>query len=327
MPVDRATDPQGWAQQLYGSPDGAATTQLTDGLPTSSLSCQAVVVDMADCLLLEPGQRVLELGTGQGWNAALLAHRAGPGRVTSVEFDPRLAAAALARLRAVGLDVRVEVGDGDAGRPAGAPYERVVATYAVERIPWAWVEQTVPGGRIVTPWGRLGHVALTVADDGRSASGWMQGLGQFMPTRSPGPAAGEGPGPAGFAEVRGRTGPAHHGETGRDLTALTDWWQLAFAVRVALPDVRVTTAVDGDGTSAWLTDGRSSWASFSARPGGGAWVHEGGPRRLATELETTWTQWERIGCPGVYDYGITVDQDGQYTWALDPGTGPRWPTP
>ncbi|WP_033825564.1 methyltransferase domain-containing protein [Kitasatospora sp. MBT63] len=325
--LDRAADPDGWAGELYGDPDTAAITQLTGDLPTSSLSCQAVVADMADCLLLEPGQRVLELGAGAGWNAALLAHHAGPGKVTSVEVDPRLAATAADRIRAAGLDVSVVTGDGDTGWPAGAPYERVIATYAVERVPWAWVEQTAPGGRIVTPWGRLGHVALTVADDGRSASGWIQGLGQFMATRTADPAAGGSPGPAAFAAVRSHHEPEHHGETDRDPAALADWWRLGFAIRVALPDTAVTCATDADGTSAWLTDGRSSWATLSARPDGGAWVLEGGPRRLATELEDAWTQWERIGSPGVYDYGITVTAASQYTWANDPHTGPRWPTP
>ncbi|MFJ1706465.1 hypothetical protein [Kitasatospora sp. NPDC088346] len=155
----------------------------------------------------------------------------------------------------------------------------------------------------------------------------MQGLGRFMPSRATGPAAAVGgPGPVGFAAVRGRNERDHRGETGRDLTALTDWWRLGFALRVALPDVAVTTAVDADGTSAWLTDGSSSWASLSARPApdGGARVDEGGPRRLAAELEAAWARWERIGSPGVYDYGITVTGDEQCTWANDPATGPRW---
>jgi protein-L-isoaspartate(D-aspartate) O-methyltransferase len=323
LPVERSSDPEAWAHLLYAGPDDAAITQVSGGLPTSSLSCQAVVVDMADLLLLEPGRRVLELGTGGGWNAALLARRAGPGLVTSVEVDPSLAAAAADRLARAGARVNVVVGDGDTGYAPGAPYDRVVATYAVERIPWTWVEQTVPGGRIVTPWGRLGHVSLTVADDGKSATGWMQGLAAFMPTRTGESCVG---GRAGFAQIRGDTEPDHRGETGRDLARLADPWTLGFALRVALPDLQVLTATDDDGTSAWLTDGHTSWASLSARPGGGAWVYEGGPRRLAAELETAWTQWEATGQPGVYDYGITVTPSQQYTWANDPLAGPRWPT-
>ena len=86
VPVDRSEDEHGWAALVYGDPDDASVTHVCDGAASSSMSCQAVVVDMLDSLDVEPGHRVLELGTGTGWNAALLAWRAGPmGAVTSVE--------------------------------------------------------------------------------------------------------------------------------------------------------------------------------------------------------------------------------------------------
>jgi protein-L-isoaspartate O-methyltransferase len=218
LPVDRGTDPEGWAAEVYGGPYDAAVTQVTGGVPSSSLSCQSVVVDMLDALMLEPGQRVLELGTGTGWNAALLAWRAGAGRVVSVEVDEGLAAAARERVDGV------VVGDGAAGWPGGAPFDRVIATYAVDEVPWPWVAQTRPGGRIVTPWGRLGHVALTVAEDGRSASGWMQGLATFMPARGSDPERG-------WWQVRGEDPPCAERPVKRDLWATLR--QRAPAVRPA----------------------------------------------------------------------------------------------
>ncbi|MFD0396088.1 methyltransferase domain-containing protein [Streptomyces nogalater] len=153
VPVDQRIDPSGWASEVYPGPDTATVTEVTDGLPTSSLSSQAVVVDMLDSLLLEPGHRVLELGTGSGWNAALLSRRAGPDRTVGVEASRDLAQAARRALAEAGLTVHVEVGDGNQGWAPAAPYDRVIATYAVERIPWPWIAQTRPGGRIVTPWG------------------------------------------------------------------------------------------------------------------------------------------------------------------------------
>ncbi|MFE9559366.1 hypothetical protein ACFYOD_38815 [Streptomyces sp. NPDC006703] len=81
VPVDRAVDEQGWAVEVYGDIYAAAITQVHEGLPSSSLSCTAVVVDMLDSLLLDEGHRVLELGTGTGWNAALLARRSRLGPV------------------------------------------------------------------------------------------------------------------------------------------------------------------------------------------------------------------------------------------------------
>lgn len=320
VPVDREADEERWAALVYGAPDDAAVIQVTGGAASSSLSCQAVVVDMLDSLDVEPGQHVLELGTGTGWNAALLAWRAGSGgQVTSVEVDAALAEQAGARLAAAGAGVRVETGDGQAGWPERAPYDRLISTYAVDRVPWAWVEQTRPGGRIVTPWGRLGHVALTVAADGGSASGWMQGLAQFMP------AQGTGPG-ADFAHVRG-TAPADDERTvGRDLRPLHSDWHLRFALRVALPEVRIGTAVDEDGVNAWLHDGTSSWAVLSATGDGTTVAHQGGPRRLAELLETAWDGWLAAESPELYDFGMTVEAGQQYVWAWDAINGPRWPS-
>lgn len=321
LPVDRGADAQEWAAEVYAGPGDPAVTQVTGGRASSSLSCQAVVVDMLDSLLPEPGHTVLELGTGTGWNAALLAWRAGPG-VTSVEVDPELAAAARGRLEAlrdaVGAEAAVEVGDGAEGWPSRAPYDRVISTYAVDEVPWPWVAQTRPGGRIVTPWGQLGHVALTVAGDGRSATGWIQGLAQFMPAR------GADPGRH-WRQVRGDGPPEEERPFHRDVRLLRDDAHLLFALRVALPDVRVTTAADGEGANAWLHDGVSSWATLAAPGDGGARAYQGGPRRLADELERAWREWSALGEPELYDYGMTVTPDRQYVWCRDADTGPRWP--
>jgi protein-L-isoaspartate(D-aspartate) O-methyltransferase len=329
VPVDRGSDEDAWAALVYGGPDEAAVTRVSGGVPSSSLSCQAVVVDMLDCLKVEPGHRVLELGTGTGWNAALLAWRAGAGgRVFSIEVDPSSAEEASARLAAAtragtgtgaGAEVRVVTGDGEAGLTEHAPYDRVIATYAVEQVPWAWVEQTRPGGRIVLPWGRLGHVALTVARDGASATGRMQGLAQFMPAQGVGPAVD-------FTAVRG-TSPAD-GERSfdRDLRPLHSDWHLRFALRVAMPEVRIDTAVDEDGVNAWLHDGVGSWAALSAVGRGRTVAHEGGPLRLAELLEEAWDRWLAVGSPELYDFGMTVRRGQQCVWAWDSATGPRWPS-
>ncbi|WP_435279658.1 methyltransferase domain-containing protein [Streptomyces sp. 1222.5] len=321
VPVDQGSDPAGWASEVYPGPDTATVTQVTDGLPTSSLSSQAVVVDMLDSLLLEPGHRVLELGTGNGWNAALLNWRAGPGQVVSVEADPALVETARRALAEAGAMVDVRVGDGNQGWAPAAPYDRVIATYAVERIPWAWVEQTKPGGRIVTPWGRLGHVALTVADDARFATGWVQGLAQFMPDRR---TLGAEPG---FTQVRARTEPDEERVFLRDLAPLQDDVHLRFALRVAAPHLRIALARDADGLNAWIHDTERSWTVLSAIGDGRTIATQGGPRHLADELEAAWDTWLEVGRPSLYDYGMTVTDSGttQYMWVNDGDSGPRWP--
>ncbi|MFJ8039064.1 methyltransferase domain-containing protein [Kitasatospora sp. NPDC096147] len=307
-PVEAGVDGPGWTDLVYGDPNAAAVTQVTGGLPSSSLSCQAVVVDMLDSALLEPGHRVLELGTGTGWNAALTAERVGPGRVVSVEWDAGIAAAA--RRRLAGRRVEVRVGDGTAGAPDAAPFDRVIATYAVGRVPWAWVEQCRPGGRIVTPWGRLGHLALTVAEDHGSATGWVQGLAQFMASRTESPDAERD-----FDAVR-RGQPGAAAVLPYDPEPLGRDWHLRFALRVALPDLRI--AVDAGG-EVRLHDNERSWAVL------GKESRQGGPRRLVQEVAEAWERWELYGSPMLYDYGMTVTPHRQYVWANDPESGPRWP--
>lgn len=307
-PVDRGADPDRWAGLVYGGPDEAAVTEAGHGVPASSLSCQAVVVDMLDLLHVEPGHRVLELGAGTGWNAALLAYRAGPGRVTTVDVDAGLVAAAQRRLDSAGLGVQAVTGDGLAGRPEGAPFDRLIATFAVDTVPWAWVEQTAPGGRIVYPWGRLGHVALDVAPDGRSAQGWVQGLGQFMPARGKvEPAWGAPPGWARRWRVSQRLDPLH------------DDWHLRFAVRALLPDVLVRAERRPEGVGVWVHDG-TSHAVLQTTVDGAQVAFETGPRRLAREVLAAWDWWEGADRPDLYEWGVTVTADGQRVWCRDPGS-------
>ncbi|WP_232788805.1 methyltransferase domain-containing protein [Streptomyces odonnellii] len=316
--VDRRRHPEQWADLVYAGPHDPAITQLTAGRPSSSMSAPSIVVDMLDSLMLEEGHRVLELGTGTGWNAGLLAWRVGGGqRVVSVEFDAALADRARARLKAADLEVAVAVGDGAHARPGDEPYDRIISTYAVETVPWAWVAYARPGARIVTPWGRLGHVALTVAADGRSASGWMQGLATFMP------AAGVSAGRR-LKEVRGDGPPDSERPLGRDLRPLRQNSSLLFALRVALPDVRITTREKDEGVIAWLHDGKASWATLSSTVSDDM-AYQGGPRRLADEVDAAWDWWLAQDQPSLYEFGMTVTPDSQVVWVRDPEAGPYWP--
>ncbi|RAQ95905.1 protein-L-isoaspartate O-methyltransferase family protein [Thermogemmatispora tikiterensis] len=113
-------------------------TRLREGLPVSSSSAPTA---MARLLEVQPGQRVLEIGTGTGSNAALLAELVGPtGQVWTVEVEEELAEQARTRLQAAGYGARVEVvaTDGWQGETPAAPYERLLATASVPGIPRRW---------------------------------------------------------------------------------------------------------------------------------------------------------------------------------------------
>ncbi len=153
-PCSRTDDPERWEALAHS--DTALVTQMTAGpgserVPTSSASMPRVVATMLRELAPEESSRVLEIGTGTGYNAALLAHRLGSHRVTTVDIDPDLTRRARSALAAQGLDPTVIAADGEAGWPPGAPYDRIIATCAVHQVPYAWVEQAAPGAVIVTP--------------------------------------------------------------------------------------------------------------------------------------------------------------------------------
>lgn len=102
---------------------------------------------------------------------------------------------------------------------------------------------------------------------------------------------------------------------------------LQFALRVALPYLRMTLAWDADGLNAWIHDTERSWTVLSALGDGRTVATEGGPRRLADELEEAWDTWLEVGRPSLYDFGMTVTDSGttQYMWVNDADCGPRWP--
>ncbi len=132
------------------------------GAPLSSSSQPAIMAEMLEMAGVEPGQRVLEIGAGTGYNAALLARLVGDtGQVTSVELDREVAAAARDGLLASEADARVVVGDGRLGWPDSAPFDAIMATASTETVPRAWFDQLRPGGRLVVPL-RLSRVVFGV---------------------------------------------------------------------------------------------------------------------------------------------------------------------
>jgi protein-L-isoaspartate(D-aspartate) O-methyltransferase len=133
--------------------DAIVTKRDEAGQPISSSSQPAIMAIMLDQLDLAPGHRVLEIGAGTGYNAALISHIVGPsGRVTSVDIDPELVATAREHLARAGFgEVTVVCADGAGGDPEHAPYDRIIATVGVSDLAPAWLAQAVPQARIVVP--------------------------------------------------------------------------------------------------------------------------------------------------------------------------------
>lgn len=137
-----------------------------------SISQPYMVARMTELLAIRPGDRVLEIGTGSGYQAAVLASLG--ARVTTIERYRELADAAQARLDRLGLGDRVDirVGDGSLGAPEDGPFDGIVVTAAAPRIPEALLEQLAEGGRLVIPVGPRDRQRLILAT--RHGNDWEQ---------------------------------------------------------------------------------------------------------------------------------------------------------
>ncbi|MFP4530869.1 MAG: protein-L-isoaspartate(D-aspartate) O-methyltransferase [Halodesulfurarchaeum sp.] len=120
-----------------------------------TISAPHMVAMMADELRLEPGEDVLEIGTGCGYHAAVTAELVGPEHVYSVEYSPLLAESARERLAELGYgDISIRHGNGYHGWPDHAPYDGAYLTCATGEFPEAVIDQIRVGGRLLGPIGR-----------------------------------------------------------------------------------------------------------------------------------------------------------------------------
>ncbi|AHI01755.1 methyltransferase domain-containing protein [Kutzneria albida] len=289
----------------------AAALGPVSGTPTCSSSMPTIMAIMLEALDVHSGHNVLEIGTGTGYNTALLCHRLGGDLVSTVDVDPDIVARAEENLSRAGYAPASVIGDGALGHAANSPYDRVLCTCSVSRIPLPWLEQTVPGGQVVTTLNRpigAGLVRLTATGGPHAEGRVLLDDGRFMPLR---------------AHRTAWSGWPRGPQTSRRQTELSartllrPGLRFEFYAGLLLPGVMPWTDEQG-GT--WLAHADGSWANYVEGV-----VVQGGPRSLWDLAETAYEQWDALDRPCRDRFGLTVTPEAQYFWLDTPDSPHRWP--
>ncbi|MBR8742463.1 protein-L-isoaspartate(D-aspartate) O-methyltransferase [Nocardiopsis sp. MG754419] len=322
--VDRWDDEERWLEAAYadegvtvGHHPGAGRGGARATGPVCSPSRAADLLVRAD---LTRGMQVLEIGTGSGYCTALLSGFLGEEAVTSVEIDIERAEHARVNLLGAGFAPSVVGGDGAVGRAARAPFDRVLSSVPIVRVPSAWAAQCLPGGRILTRWGwsfsRDLVADLRVGVDGRAR-------GRFAIARPCGPTL------SGYHEAALISRFVRPGTEERTRTCALDARDLtdessALCCGLALPGVHriVRPAMLGSDlrVAVYLIDPVSgSWAlgSTGAEAPGGILTRQRGPRMLFDEWERVHRCWQEAGRPVLSRFGVTATPVGQTIWLDD----------
>ncbi|MFC5754312.1 methyltransferase domain-containing protein [Actinomadura rugatobispora] len=317
--IDRDRDPSAWWDAVYDDApivtqldDGATDVHIGNGDYTSSCSAPSTVASLLELADLERHHRVLEIGTGTGWTAALTSHIVGEGSVVSIEVDGDVAKQAASNLAAAGYAPKLLIGDGATLRPEGGPFDRVHATCAVSCVPYEWIEQTRPGGTVVTPYspgfGYSHELRLVVKPDG-TAVGRFPGFASYMLLRSQRRGAANGREWAEHDITRSTTRidprTIAHASAGADLAVF------------ALTGVHTRTEADADGFTLWVLDPDDAgrWTAVNYQPGDDEYeVQQAGNRDLWGEVTSAYFTWVGWGQPDRDRFGMTVTPDGERLW-------------
>lgn len=291
------------------------------GIPTSSSTLPSLMAGMLEDLAVEDGNRVLEIGTGTGYNAALLCARLGEKFVYSVDVDANLVDVAQHRLSSIGYEPQLAPADGRKGYPTGDQFDRVIATCSVPSIPAPWIEQTRPGGAIVADVAlgiEGGLVRLAVDAEQRAQGQFTTTSGRFMAAR-------------GDAQTYPRRERAPYAaEAGTRPTEVTaadirGYYPFRLLLAFHLPGAELVYHSDeASGTmSVQLQHSDGSWARVPLAGEHIGTVTYGGASEIWEQVEAAWKWWNDAGRPEQDRFGYAREPDGHASvWHLPDGR--RW---
>lgn len=297
-----------WLRSVYD--DDVLFTQINDeGAPISSSTSPGLMALMLEALDIAPGMKVLEIGTGTGYNAALLCHRLGSGHVTSIDIDRELIDRASQRLNTLDYDPYLASHDGMTGYKDNAPYARIISTVAVPRIPPAWLSQVSHGGLILANLYRElggGALALLTVQEDRAQGRFLPNYGGFMPVRAIRQHA-----PISLLHAADKD---EYAERETQIAGdLLDDPSFAFFAALLVPAQRLGYVPQDQPEQFWLLGTDGSWASQTRSKNGRIVVRQHGPRMLWNVLEQAHHDWISLGSPPRQDFGLTVTATGTHS--------------
>jgi protein-L-isoaspartate O-methyltransferase len=307
-------------------------------VPTSSSTVPSLMARMLETLDVHDGMRVLEIGTGTGYNAALLSDRLGGTHVVSIDIDPDLVDQAQQRLAGLGHHPTLLVGDGAAGAADHGPYDRIIATAAVPEIPLPWIQQLTPKGKILANLrGDLAGATLcllTKHDTDDEVIGPILPIGgHFMWLR---------PDVEDPHRPHEHPPPPRRGTSSRTTTRLdpthvpADGEGFRFLLQLQLPRARSlhpgqafdpSTRSERDAVIATAADGSRAEAFTRPEPDSLHQVIQSGPRRIWHTVEATHCLFEDLNRPSPDKFGVVANDTTQFVWYGNDDNWHRWPLP
>lgn len=316
-----------WIDTVYS--DTSLTTQLapvpgTDQRwPTSSSTMPSLMARMLSLLHVTGRERVLEIGTGTGYNAALLSHRLGDTQVSSVDLDPALIADASDRLASLGYRPTLAAVDGSRGLSERAPFDRIIATCAVLRIPDPWIEQLASGGlAVVDVRGEVAGSLVLARKTGPDVltGGFLGVPGYFMWLRRE----------IGNPQRAGTTPGVVIDHDNADHTtstldpAILDNPGFQFAWQISDPHAVLPSTIErSDGELVGIYAPDAAWAEIATTPDtdGRHRLAQGGSRRIWDTIEAVAATWNRYGRPSADRFGFIARIGTEPAfWIDDPDT-------
>ncbi|WP_235031094.1 methyltransferase domain-containing protein [Nonomuraea solani] len=329
---DGAANRDEWARAVYQNVSlvtevervhadlGADGTVLT-GSPTSTSAMPGLVLRLLRHAQIHDGARVLIVGTGSGYPAALAARRFGAEQVTSIDISPYLTDAAAGRLATIGLRPTLLTGDGTG--PLPGPYDRIVSMTGVRPIPASRLAALRPGARLVTTIAATPLIVCAVKNaDGRAYGqiAWDRGI--FTTADTPDQDRRE-PVPAVADDSGGEESLSRY-----PVVRIRPFSDVGVMLEFAVPGIRHEYEEHAGGRrTVRMSHPDGSWARATACGDEPSPVVQGGPRRLWDLWEEVRHDWLLGGSMPAYGAQAVVEADG----AVQLSRGPwryliRWPT-